>query len=298
MNIEKLISVIIPTYKRPDLLNKAIESVKKQTYKNVEIIVVDDNEPGSIYREETENKISSHLNKNLIYIKHEKNRGGCAARNTGIKNSRGDYIAFLDDDDIWLPDKLERQLKLFKQNDNLGIVYCHRYSFKENGRIYRKKKSKLVKGYVFNEMLIHNYISTPVALVKRECFNKVGLFDERFKSRQDHDMFLRICKHYEVDYIDGDLVGMLVHTDRISRNIENKIQGWNLFMEKWKKELDEDQLRLLKIAYHNALGKNYYINSDFKSARKHFKTQIKCEKKNLKVILLYFLSFLKVKIIK
>ena len=112
------VSVIIPTYKRSHFLQRAIDSVLNQTYKNLEIIVVDDNEPNSDFRKKTEMKMQKYAdNTKVVYIKNNKNLGGALARNEGIFNATGDYITFLDDDDIYLPQKIEVQLGYMLKND-------------------------------------------------------------------------------------------------------------------------------------------------------------------------------------
>lgn len=106
-----LVSVVIPTFNRPQYLQRCIESIKNQTYKNIEIIVVDDNNPNTLERRETEKVLSLYKNNsNIIYLKHERNKNGSAARNTGWKFSKGEYITFVDDDDIIYSDKIQKQV--------------------------------------------------------------------------------------------------------------------------------------------------------------------------------------------
>jgi len=132
MNRHPLVSVIIPTYGRSELLDRAIDSVLAQTYDNIEIIVVDDNNSNSEHRKHTENVLQKYLqNGQAVYLKHEKNVGGSAARNTGIKASKGEYVALLDDDDEWFPEKIEKQISYFEiLGDNIGVIYCS-YILKE-----------------------------------------------------------------------------------------------------------------------------------------------------------------------
>lgn len=298
---DDLVSVIIPTFNRSERLGKAIDSVLHQTYNNIEIIIVDDNLPGSDERKATETLINEKYKlSQLIYIKHDYNKGGSAARNTGINYAKGDYIAFLDDDDIWDKDKTRKQLNVFynEPDNDLGLVYCHRYAFDEKGNIIHKKKANLYQGWVFEYLLVSNFIATPVALVKRECFNKVGLFDENLLSRQDHDMFLRISKHYKVQYIDEFLAGYLVHKERISRNINKKINGWELFLNKWQKELLPEQKIIQKKIFHYEMGKVYLTQKEFKKGRNHLLSLLKIKEYNIKIFILIFLSYFRINIIK
>lgn len=130
----KLVTVIIPTYSRPKFLPRAIESVLSQTYPEIEIIVVDDNGEGTENQKYTEELIRNYIdNKQVVYLKHDKNKNGSAARNTGFKYSHGDYIAFLDDDDQFLPTKIEKQVeKLEHSSANVGACYCNWAWYNEN----------------------------------------------------------------------------------------------------------------------------------------------------------------------
>jgi len=126
MSNHPLVSVVIPTYGRSHLLERAIGSVLSQTYDNLEIIVVDDNDSTSEHRIHTENVLQIYLeNDQITYLKHKKNSGGSVARNTGIKASSGEYVALLDDDDEWFPEKIEKQITYFKSLvKNVGVIYC------------------------------------------------------------------------------------------------------------------------------------------------------------------------------
>ncbi len=120
--MNKLVSVVIPTYKRSSMLIRTIESVLNQSYDNIEIIVVDDNNDDN-YRKDTENKLIKYIsNPKIKYIKHERNLGGCEARNTGLKEAKGEYICFLDDDDIIYKDKIEKQVEFLENNRNFDKV--------------------------------------------------------------------------------------------------------------------------------------------------------------------------------
>lgn len=120
-----MISIIITTYKREvGILQRAIKSVLAQTYKELELIVVDDSPATYAHREAIRKYVTSISEIPTLYIQHERNMGACIARNTGIDNSSGEYICFLDDDDEWLPQKLEKQLQMFRED--VGLVYCGR----------------------------------------------------------------------------------------------------------------------------------------------------------------------------
>ncbi|MFW5981370.1 MAG: glycosyltransferase family 2 protein [bacterium] len=294
-----LVSIVLPTYKRAKYLKEAVSSILGQTYHNWELIIVDDNPPDSKYRRESREVIEGFPSQEKIhYLPHQESRGGAAARNTGIKAARGEYIAFLDDDDLWEPTKLEKQIALFSKQTDLGLVYCKMYVFSEPGDKKYIPQDNLVRGDVFKDMLEENYMATGTALVKKECFQKLGLFDETLPSRQDHDMFLRICREYQVDFVEEYLAGMRLHQERISRNIEKKLKGWKLFLKKWESELEKypTSKKNIYAKYNWEMGRLYYYHQDYSSARKRFLQVIKSNKAYYKAYLLYILSFLRIDI--
>src|SRR4030066_2069221 len=148
------VSVIIPTYNRARFIERAIRSVLNQTYQNFEIIVVDD-----ASTDDTEERVRRLLpnGRRLKYVRHDINRGAGAARDTGIKNAAGEYIALLDSDDEWLPEKLEKQLQVFKESrdEKLGLVYCGVVLIKDNQKVGERLSKE--KGYVFEKLLERNF---------------------------------------------------------------------------------------------------------------------------------------------
>lgn len=210
------------------MLKRAIDSVINQSYSNIEIIIVDDSPTDDVNRKEVENRIATIQDNRVKYIRHECNKGACEARNTGIRNSNGRYIAFLDDDDEWLSNKLELQIMKFT-DQQVGLVYCDSYSIyiKDNDIQHKHKRANRVKGWVYDKLIIENFIgSTSFVLIKREVFGTCGLFNSDMKSAQDYEMWLRISKKYKVDFVDTPLVNYYVHGgDRISSNIDYRIAG-------------------------------------------------------------------------
>jgi len=210
------------------MLKRAIDSVINQSYSNIEIIIVDDSPTDDVNRKEVENRIATIQDNRVKYIRHECNKGACEARNTGIRNSNGRYIAFLDDDDEWLPNKLELQVMKFT-DQQVGLVYCDSYTIyiKDNDKQNKCIRANRVNGWVYDKLIIENFIgSTSFVLIKREVFGTCGLFNADMKSAQDYEMWLRISKKYKVDFVDTPLVNYYVHGgDRISSNIDYRIAG-------------------------------------------------------------------------
>lgn len=194
------VSIIIPTYKRPTTLKRAINSCLNQSYNNIEVIVVDDNNEDSEYREITEKLMKEYEDNNkVIYLKHKKNMNGATARNTGIRHAKGDYITFLDDDDVLLKDKIRLQVKKLKSmNNEYGVVYCGYEKIKDNKIIMKENANK--SGNLASELLkmSWDFGSGSNPLFRRRVFHNVGLFDVRFKRHQDWEFIIRVLRKYKI----------------------------------------------------------------------------------------------------
>lgn len=210
--MKKKVSVIIPTYKRSDVLARAVNSVLKQTYNNIEIIVVDDNDPNSEYRKETELVMQNFSKyKNIIYLKHSQNKNGSAARNSGIKMSTGNYIAFLDDDDEFLPNKIDLQVKRLEELDNSwGATYTE-YKQIENNFVMRSKINK--EGNLLIDALARNLMlgAGSNLLVRKEVIEDIGLFDESFSRNQDIEFLVRVLKKYKIACVNS--YSLIIHRE-------------------------------------------------------------------------------------
>lgn len=186
-----MISIVIPTYKRPDFLDRLLKSIANQTFKYFEVIVVDDNSPN--YEEylpviEKYKKIF----KEFKFLRNSENKGAPYSRNRGIKEARYDLIALVDDDDEWLPEKLERQFEVFENSDNnLGLVYTWTDAIDENGNVVYEYRDE-IEGNPKKEILKECFIPSPSVMVRKKAIIEAGLFDERMPSCQDWDMWTRI----------------------------------------------------------------------------------------------------------
>jgi len=195
------VSVIIPTYNCAKYICQAVDSVLAQTYRDFELVVVDD---GST---DNTKELLMQYGKQLRYI-YQENRGMTAARNTGINNSSGEYIAFLDSDDMWLPSKLQRQVKLLDEAPEVGLVYCWHYYIDAEGNRCTFCNNRIGRSFesgsrLFEKLIENNVISggasTPV--IRRECLEKSGMFDESIPYSGDWDLWLRISMDYIVAVI-------------------------------------------------------------------------------------------------
>lgn len=239
MDSISLVSVVITTYQRDiKTLKRCIDSVHNQTYKNIEIILVDDNNNEDSYRKEIIEKISLT---NLMHIKHAKNLGAQQSRNDGIKSVKGTFIAFLDDDDCWMPTKLEKQIKLFNE-PNIGLVYSKGFTiYTESNKVISKKEylypQLFETEYTFKDLLFADYIgATSQVMVRKEVFDYCGYFDINQKARQDYEMWLRISMKYRCVGVDEHLFEYYLHEgEQISKNQINVVNGYLRIYNKYKK---------------------------------------------------------------
>lgn len=180
------VSVIIPTYNRSKLLRETVESVLAQTYQNIEIIVVDD---GSA--DDTAMVMAQYAGR-VTYL-WQSNQGVAAARNAGFRAATGEYLTFLDDDDMILPAKIERQVQVLASRPAVGLVHCRYYFADQDGNLLQKV-GLLPHGEVLNDLLRGNFIWLGAPLIRRQCLDRVGLFDEEIPSvSADWDLWLRIA---------------------------------------------------------------------------------------------------------
>jgi glycosyltransferase involved in cell wall biosynthesis len=263
------VSVIIPTFNRAQFLRLAIESVLSQTFQDFDIVVVDDES-----KDDTQEVVRSFGDDRIKYIRHDAARGGSAARNTGITNSDSKYIAFLDDDDEWLPEKLEMQVDLLeKSRSKVGAVYTgHLVVDNNSGKILREWTPKR-RGNIYNDMFSRNWISTASSLLlRRDCFNKAGLFDENLPSFQDYDLWIRISKDFDFEYIDKPLVKYRIHGNKIWTNLEALNKGMELMLKKYG---DSPEFKKNYSNYYLSLGVNYCYKGNAKKGREAFLKAIK-----------------------
>jgi glycosyltransferase involved in cell wall biosynthesis len=234
------VSVIIPTCNRAQFLRSAIESVRKQTFQDFEIIVVDD-----ASNDETPEVVRSFADGRVRYLRRESKRGQGATRNDGIREARGEYIALLDDDDEWLPTKLQKQVALLGALPNeVGLIYTGFFRIDASSKRVLSEVTPTERGKVFHALGRGNWIGTcSTVLLRRSCFDKAGLFDEDLASGADYDMWLRIAKEFEVDFINEQLVFYNVHNNRISTNYESLTSGLEAQLRKHNSVLARDRRR-------------------------------------------------------
>jgi glycosyltransferase involved in cell wall biosynthesis len=220
----------------------------------LEIIVVDD---GS--NDDTLQLVSEYKNPRVIYIKHEQNMGLAAARNTGIKSSSGDIVAFQDTDDLWLENKVEECIKAFRLNPKISIVYSGSYRFQGRQKAYIPYSYISKKnGNVLESLLSGNFIPAISVCIKRGCFDEIGLFDESLPSLEDWDILIRLAKKYQFFYIPKPLNLIYFSEDSLTANSTNFLKAEEILLKKHYDEFCRYPVLLAK--RYGQLGFYYAFN--------------------------------------
>ncbi|MCH5262966.1 MAG: glycosyltransferase family 2 protein [Lachnospiraceae bacterium] len=203
---EEKVSVVIPTYNREATIGASIQSVLNQTWQNLEIIIVDDGSTDS-----TRQVVEAFADDRIRYICQEQNGGASHARNTGIRLAECEFVAFLDSDDEWLPEKLEKQMEaMVKASEDVGLVYCRM-------RVLRGDRDPVIcpplsmeqerlEGNLLTQLAVQNVIGTPTILARKKCLEQVAGFDENLRCLEDWDMVCRIAEHWTIGFVDEILV--------------------------------------------------------------------------------------------
>lgn len=275
INENALVSIIIPTYGRSEMLEKAITSVMRQSYRNIEIIIIDDNGTDTKQQRLTEDTLLKYTNQeNIVYLKHEKNAGGCAARNTGIKASKGEYIGFLDDDDEWLPLFIEKHLE--KMHDGADIMYCNYFITNDTtGKNRLAMVSNNKTGHVFNDLL-RGWCpaTTSMFIVKKECFERAGYFDESLQSFQDYDMWLTLSKEHTFECCEEYLMVKYQHDfNQLASNPIKRQHALDTLKNKWRGIVDIEEIEIFEKTIKKFQKDIYYIEfCKLRSEKKYSKS--------------------------
>lgn len=208
MNDLPLVSVVIPTYSRPVYLKRCIDSVLSQTYANIEIFVVDDNNPGTEARIETEKTMAEYEeNERVNYLQHEKNKNGSAARNTGWRASHGEYITFLDDDDVIAKTKIEKQVACLESMDtSWGMCYTGYELVKNQGDNQISSEKRNGDCYIAALMRTMFMGSGSNLFLRKSVVDEINGYDESFQRNQDIEFLVRACEKYKLAYVNENLL--------------------------------------------------------------------------------------------
>lgn len=256
-----LVSVVIPTYNRKHTLKRCIDSVLNQTYKNYEIIIVDDcSTDGTMEYVEAEYGAISDIN--IVYVRNDNNLGAAGSRNAGVSYANGEYIAFHDSDDEWLPDKLEKQMLRFIECDiRVGAVYCPFYMNGADKYIYPPTWLDLSRksGYVFYTLLLDPLIGMITMVVRKSVFLEVGGFREQLNSLEDYELTIRIAQKYAIDLVDEVLAVAYESENSVGKRNKEKIATQCFIMDSYHDALEMAGLKRQKFekVYREACSYGY-----------------------------------------
>jgi len=256
MNTDKpLVSVIMPTYNRESFLRLAIDSVLNQTYPFLELHIIDD---GS--KDGTRSLVGSYRDERIKYL-YQENRGQSAARNNGIKNARGAFICFLDSDNLWKNDKLEKQTSLMTLHPECNILYGENEIIDESGRVVGSGNP--VPRYsddVMLQLLQNNFITFNTAMIRRCCFQEMGGFNENTRAGEDYELFLKFSTRYRFLYIPDILASYRIMDNRISSDYEKVFEANRRiltdFLDTYGKSLQPATIRRVWSRYFTSRGRH------------------------------------------
>jgi len=264
MTDQPLVSVIMPVYNREELIQSSIKSVINQTYKKIELIIVDD-----CSTDGTPETVKSFSDPRITLIEKNKNEGANTARNSGLAHSSGDYIAFIDSDVIWLPSKINKQVrKLQNSRECVGIVHCGSYTNYGDCLIPSDSKEK---GYLFEEIIRGEVrIVTSRLLIKKSCFKNCGHWDEDLPSFNEFDLLLRLAQKYEFGVVEEPLLYELDHKQTsITRNLNSRMEGIEKIVDKWGTKMKElgcentvEEFRKKKLGYAYQKNAHWHIQNN------------------------------------
>jgi glycosyltransferase involved in cell wall biosynthesis len=225
-----LVSVIMNCHNCAKYLREALDSVYQQIFKDYEIIFWDN------VSTDNSAEIALSYGEPLRYFRGMEFLPLGAARNAAIEKARGKYLAFLDCDDIWLPEKLEEQVKRLDSHEELGLVYSDCYLIDENGNFEGDtllSSLKLFRGNVFDKLFLNNFIPMPTVMIRRTTLGEVGIFNPKYEIAEEYDLWLRIAEHYPIDFTEEPLAKYRIHGGSVSRNRELAVNEGFQLIEYW-----------------------------------------------------------------
>lgn len=254
------VSVVVTCYNYGAYVAECLVSIQRQTFDGFEVIIVDDGSTDNSYEQ-----IALFLkDKRFRYVKQE-NGGQANAKNRGVKESQGEFIAFLDADDLWLPVKLEKQISLFAQQE-VGIVYSGvSYIDTENKPMSKEILGKYLqpqRGRVTNFFIYDNFVPFSSAIVRRSCFDSLGMFDESLAMGIDWDLWLRFSTKYQFDFCDEDfLLYRIGHSGQMSKNLMERIRCADRIIDKFKRDFTDtvSSVTLKDAKYYSCCLRGYAL---------------------------------------
>ena len=263
-----MVSIIIPTHKGYENLSRAVDSCLNQTYKNIEIFVVDDNGRGTEAQCKTQSVMEKYSElENVNYLIHEENKNGSAARNTGARASSGEFIAFLDDDDEYLPQNIENHIKKFEYLDeSYGITYCAKNLIHGNG-----KEETIIPRYegdlLYDFMCGKIRMGSSFIMVKRGVYDEVAGFDESFRRHQDWEFIVRILVRYKAGAVKDVGLNKYLLSRNKAKNPEQFEKNRLYYLDKLEfiiQSFDEKKQTEIYDSHYFQIGKEYFKAKKFK----------------------------------
>lgn len=289
-----LVSVVIPTYNRAHVIGRAIQSVLNQTYGNFELLIIDD---GST--DDTKRIIAGFADERIRYLRHETNKGQNPARNTGVREAKGQYIAFLDSDCEWLPEFIEKMLAVFKKDPSLGAVYARAWGCSRDGD-FRGGCQFNLHGHVYKEALIQGYLSYMITImVKKEIIDLLSPnpLDPNISYGDDDDFCFRVAKICKIGLIaeplavihyDGDIFG---GETSICKNLNLIAEGQIKLLEKYKYDILSLCGKSVLASKYFSCAKSCLMAGQIEKGRLSFIESLKLEK-SIKTIMVVLISML------
>ena len=271
--IPGLVSVIVPIFNRQQLVGPALDSIVEQTYRPLEIIAVDDGSTDG-----TQEILAGYADRfpDLVTVIRQPNSGPAAARNRALTRARGEFIAFLDSDDVWLPSKLELQLPRF--TPEIGLIYSALQEVDADGRVLATVDcDPRMRGDVYRHLLVRNRMTGGTVVVKRSVLECVGVFDESLRAAENWDLWIRISKAFLVDFVDEPLLQYQKHDDRLSLDRPRMQAAAEAVLAKHFPEspaADDPLLENYNRAYANIYyrrGVNFFTAGNYREARQMFR---------------------------
>jgi len=229
------VSVVMPTFNRARFIPSAVASALAQTYADLELIIVDD---GST--DDTARVLEPFFEDGRVRYFYQSNQGQSVARNYALAQSSGEFIAFLDSDDLWCPDKLEKQLRAFDANPGVDIVHGDEVLINEQGEVISRKNMRRYSGRITRQLLADNSVSITTALVKRRCFEEMGGFDTLVGVADDYDLWLRFSARYRFHYEPGIVASYRVMEAQISSDKRRRLAANEMIIRNFLKQYADE----------------------------------------------------------
>lgn len=262
---QPLVSVITATYNRDKYLPFAIESVLKQTHANIEYHIVDD---GSA--DNTTELVKTYMGDDRIRYYFQPNQGQSVARNVGIRHSRGDFICFLDSDNVWKANKVQMQLLIFKENDDIDIVYGDGEYIDESGNLIGTPRIRRYSGYITEKLLRKNFVGFNTAMARRRCFDELGGLDETLRRSDDYELWLRFSTRYKFHYIPVCMAQYRVWNNQLSSAKEERYKAigeiLQRFFERHREYATRDRKKRTWSHFHVQRGRSRLANGKYAGA--------------------------------